>query len=185
MKFRKKLYLYLSENKRATNYPDKMEITFDEHGLIQPKEIIEISVEKLHHIFVEEREEKSYREKLFQRYLTYTASIEKNIGKILFQFVNGSFSTLKEKPKDIDLVSFIHYSDYKSKQAEIELFLSDWENVVEIDGFIAPFSYSGHPHFIESQLSYEYWKSLYSFTRKQENGQSLSKGLIKINFYDQ
>ena len=48
-----------------------MELQFDEHGLITPKEIIELSLVDFERIFVKERKEKAHRQKIFDEYLKH------------------------------------------------------------------------------------------------------------------
>ncbi|MFK7933218.1 MAG: hypothetical protein AB8G22_06885 [Saprospiraceae bacterium] len=109
--------------------------------------------------------------------------MDREIGKILFQFVNGSFTTLKAKPKDIDVVSFIDYRIYMKFEEQIIDLCNKWNEVEELDIAILPQSYPGHPLFIQAQLAYEFWTSLFSRTRQDENRKRLPKGLIKINYY--
>ncbi len=96
-----------------------MELQFDEHGLLTPKEIIELSLVDFEHIFVKERKGKIHRQQIFEQYLKHNQQIEKEIGNILFQFVNGSFTTLKIKPNDIDVVSFIDYRVFRKSEDKI------------------------------------------------------------------
>jgi len=165
------------------NYPVKMDFQFDKHGLITPKEIIELSLGDFERIFVKERTEKKHRQRIFKEYLQHNKQIQKEIGTILFQFVNGSFTTLKAKPNDIDVVSFIDYRIYRKKEEEILQLEEYFDKFDKLDIHIIPRSYPGHPGFIEIQLMYEYWKALFSRTREM-NRKRLSKGLIKINFYE-
>ena len=161
-----------------------MEITFDKHGLISQKEIIEVSLEDLERVFVNEQVEKEHRARLFEQYLTYTKEIEQKIGAILFQFVNGSFTTLKEQPNDIDVVSFVDYRVYQQKTEMVERLAEKWANVSGIDGYVVARSYPGHPHFIYTQLTYEYWLELFSQTKPNEDGVFFRKGLIKLNHHE-
>jgi len=158
-----------------------MEILFDENGLITPKTIIEVSLIDLEQIFVNERKDKVHRKKIFDQYLLHNEKIQQQIGNILFQFVNGSFTTLKEKPNDIDVVTFIDYRTFRSKERTINDLSESWDGIAEIDAYIIPKSYPGHPLFIQSQLMYEYWKTLFSRTREDNSGKRLEKGLLKVN----
>lgn len=159
-----------------------MRLQFDEHGLITPKEIIELSLVDFERIFVKERKEKAHRQKIFEEYLRHNEQIQKEIGSILFQFVNGSFTTLKAKPNDIDVVSFIDYRIYNRKVEVMENLLTKWNSNKLLDAYFAPKSYGGHPYFIQSQIAFDYWIDLFTLTKKNENMGSLSKGLIKLNF---
>lgn len=160
-----------------------MNIKFDKHELITPKEIIELSLADFERIFVKERTEKEHRQAIFEEYLRHNEQIKQEVGAIIFQFVNGSFTTLKDKPNDIDVVSFVDYRIYRKKEEQILELENLFEKFEKLDIHIIPKSYPGHPSFIEIQLMYEYWKALFSRTREL-NGTRLGKGLIKINFYE-
>lgn len=161
-----------------------MDIQFDEHGLITPKEIIALSLEDFERIFVKEQQEKVHRQKIFDQYLRHNEQIQKEIGAILFQFVNGSFTTLKTKPKDIDVVSFIDYRIYFRKETEVKLLKERFQENQKLDAYLIYRSYPGHPQFIHAQFMYEYWAALFRRTREDDFGNRHSKGLIKINFYE-
>lgn len=160
-----------------------MELQFDKHGLIIPKEIIELSLVDFEHIFVKERKEKVHRQAIFEEYVRHNEQIQKEIGPILFQFVNGSFTTLKNKPNDIDVVSFIDYRVYNKKVEAMENLLIQWKSKKLLDAYFAPRSYAGHPYFIQSQIALDHWIDLFTLTKKNENVGALPKGLIKINFH--
>lgn len=160
-----------------------MNIEFDKHGLITPKEIMELSLGDFERIFVKERVAKDHRQQIFDEYLRHNEQIKKEVGAILFQFVNGSFTTLKDKPNDIDVVSFVDYRIYRKKEEKILELESQFDKFDKLDIHIIPKSYPGHPSFIEIELMHEYWKALFSRTR-EVNGTRLGKGLIKINFYE-
>ncbi len=162
-----------------------MELQFDEHGLITPKKIIELSLVDFERIFVKERTETVHRQKIFEEYLRHNEQIQKEIGPILFQFLNGSFTTLKAKPNDIDVVSFIDYRVFRGQEQNISSLMEAWKAKGSVDGYISARSYPGHPHFILTQLNYEYWKDLFTQTKPNNENQRFLKGLIKINFYEE
>jgi len=159
-----------------------MKVEFDENGLIVPNEIIDLPYDDLERIFVLEREEPQHRAELYKQYLQYLEDIQTKIGAITFQFINGSFVTLKEKPKDIDIVTFIDYRIYRQKEEQIESLSAKWDLIEQIDGYIVPRSYPGHPLFIQAQLILEYWKELFRSTRRNEKGEQFQKGFLKITF---
>lgn len=157
-------------------------MTFDNHGHITPYQIIEISLKEFEFFFVSSREEKNHRNKLFSAYLEYLAAIEKIVGPNFFQLINGSFTTLKLKPNDLDFVTFVDYQILSNCENAINLLSESGKEKYDLDGFFAPHSLPGHPYFINSQLLFEYWKNLFSFTRMNHEGNHLPKGLIKITF---
>lgn len=161
-----------------------MNIKFDKHGLITPKEIIELSLADFERIFVKERTEKAHRQAIFEEYLRHNEQIKQEVGAILFQFINGSFTTFKDKPNDIDVVSFIDYRIYRKKEQAAIDYMNRCRGIKEVDGFIAFRSYPGHPYFMESQFKFDYWQDLFTLTKINREGNQFRKGVIKIEFYE-
>ena len=91
---------------------------------------------------------------------------------------------MKDKPNDIDVVSFIDYRVYGKCEEKISPLMEKWKIEGNVDGYIVARSYPGHPHFIFAQLTYEYWKDLFSQTEPNAKKEIFRKGLIKINFYE-
>lgn len=157
-------------------------IHFDKHGYLLPPEIIEISLADFERYFVLDLADRGRRVEIFEIYLRYLSELYEVVGKEFFQLVNGSFTTKKELPGDIDLTTFVDYRICRDCEDEIIGIGNKWENERLIDCYIIPLSYQGHPRFIQSQLAYEYWRSLYSLSKPNEKGQSYPKGILKINF---
>lgn len=157
-------------------------IQFDKNGYLVPYEIIEISLADFEQTFVTSMPEKEQRSKIFATYLQYLSELFEVVGKDFFQFVNGSFTTTKELPNDIDFVTFVDYRICRSCEEKIFKLGNRWENKKLINCYFVPFSYPGHPRFIQSQLAYDYWKNLFSSDREDFEGKSNPKGLIKISF---
>ena len=114
--------LSLSRNfyEKSTN-PAKMDVQFDEHGLITPKEIIALSLADFERIFVKERKEKKYRQQIFDEYLRHNDQIQREVGPILFQFVNGLFLVLLAAVR-FDFLSSLSHIWYSFQQEPL-LFL--------------------------------------------------------------
>ena len=157
-------------------------IQFDEHGYLFPHEIIEISLADFERYFVADLPDKERRNEIFETYSQYLSELIEVVGKDFFQLVNGSFTTKKELPRDIDLTTFVDYRICRDCEDGIIQIGDKWENKRLIDCYIIPLSYQGHPRFIQSQLAYEYWRSLYSLSKPNEIGHACPKGLLKINF---
>lgn len=160
-----------------------IKIEFDEHGFIKPYKVIELTLSKFGEIFIKNMPETAHRERIFQRLLEYNLLVEKQIGKIQFQYLNGSFTTLKNKPKDIDVVSFISYTDFLRNEELISTISEAHFDDPDLDVFIVPLSFSGAPLFIQADLLHRYYLDLFSNYRKADN-KVYPKGLIKINYYE-
>jgi len=155
-------------------------IQFDEYGNLKPYEVIEISLGEFEEEFVSKLAEKEHRTEIFRAYLEYLNELFEVVGRDFFQLINGSFTTAKELPKDIDLATFVDYRVYQQKFEDITELTERWTLNNKIDCYLLPISYPGHPNFIETQLTFEYWKNLFSLSRRTTPNRQ--KGLIKITF---
>ena len=159
-----------------------MKIRFDEKGRLHPYEVIEMSIENFESIFVERQENVGHRRIIFEKYLDFNKELEDVVGRNYFQFVNGSFTTLKTTPGDIDVVSFVDYYMYKKHQDALEDLFYRKVSVKYLDAYILPISKPGYPDYIENQISLEWWKSLFGFTKSKVESKREPKGFIKIDF---
>jgi hypothetical protein len=82
-------------------------LTFDEIGHVYPYQIIEMTLAEFEQEFVENMEDRAHRKHLFFNYLRFIEDFRSAFGGSFFQWVNGSFTTTKLLPGDIDVVSFM------------------------------------------------------------------------------
>ena len=157
-------------------------MTFDKNGYLTPYEIIEISLDEFEEFFVLNLEDQTHRQKLFDSYQLFLDEIYDLIGNNFFQLINGSFTTQKLKPKDIDVVTFIDYKILNRFEDEIDHLSERSKKEFNLDAFFAPHCEPGHPYFIHAQLIFDYWKNFFSYSRKDKNGVHNPKGLFKIKF---
>jgi len=99
-----------------------------------------------------------------------------------FQWVNGSFTTNKPFPGDIDVVSFIEYDRFVSKLSQIEHFHSVAKNLYNTDAHFATVCKWNHRFHNRSEQDHAYWKDVFGFSRPDENGVRHPKGILKIQF---
>lgn len=157
-------------------------IQFDKQGYLFPHEIIELSLAAFEAYFVTNLPDKDRRKEIFEMYLQYLSELFEVVGKDFYQLVNGSFTTKKELPGDIDFITFVNYRVYRNSFEAIDKLNLKWENSNEIDSMILPFSYPGHPHFIQCNILFETKKNLYGNSRPDQFGNVYPKGIIKIQF---
>lgn len=84
-----------------------MQLTFDDNGYLLPHDAIHADLEVLEEAFASN----DHRRWLFGKLLSLLEKlILQDIGdSVVLLWVNGSFVTGKDLPKDIDLVVFIHH----------------------------------------------------------------------------
>ena len=154
-------------------------IQFDNRGFITPYEVVETDLNEFEQIFTFNE----HRKTLFQEYKLFLNSIQ-NLGITTFyQWINGSFTSMKMNPNDIDIVTFVPFADYeKHKRFFDKLFLNRYST--KIDCYFMKTYPESHPNFMtfrSNQLRF-----LYDFTKTtKKQGRTelkISKGLIKIEF---
>ena len=157
-------------------------ITFDEKGHIHPYEVIEMSLYDFERIFVKNMEEREHRKRLFSNYLRFIEDFKAAFGITFFQWVDGSFTTTKTTPGDIDIVTFVDYDLFACKLNVINHFHNIGKTEYEIDAHFAITCKWNH-RFYQRALSDEaYWKDIFGFSRPDEDGVRQPKGIIKIKF---
>lgn len=87
-----------------------MELVFDEKGNLKPYKAIEADLK----IFESTFATNELRKDLYDKYLNYLLDLKKVIGQEtnFYQWLNGSYVSKREKPQDIDLVTFIDFQVY-------------------------------------------------------------------------
>ena len=97
-----------------------MELNFDIRGNLKPYEVIETSMENFQKTFVNSFEEESTRLELFKNYNQYMSDLSHLLTKDFSQWIDGSFVSNRQNPKDIDLVTIIAYNDYEQNKVILE-----------------------------------------------------------------
>lgn len=95
-------------------------INFDTNGNVIPYEILEVSKKEFIDTFIFNR----HRWGMYAEYITFCRLLEEMGAKNYFQLIDGSFTTKKEYPKDIDIVTFVD-ADFFNKNAVKLLDLRD------------------------------------------------------------
>lgn len=90
----------------------------------------------LEQVFVNQFATSSTRRKLFEHFLDYNEALKKLISDGFTQWVNGSFVTKKENPRDIDVVTFVNYDLLQDKEQHFrQLRELRFKRRAEIDGY--------------------------------------------------
>ncbi len=147
-------------------------ITFDSKGNLQSGKPIDINLDELEQYFVFNL----YRRQQFEQYLNYLGELKTIIAVPFEQWVDGSFATLKEKPNDIDVVSFVPFEVYLSEEKRLAQLKKTFYPTLDLY-HVCDYEKT-HSNFIYSQSDRIEWLHLFSRIR----GQKLNKGFIKIYF---
>jgi len=99
-----------------------------------------------------------HRNKLFQDYLNYTKELCKIVSNQHFQWINGSFVTQKNTPRDIDLVSFIDYQLIDKYKQELKKFVYPLsKDVYNMDAYIVKLYPDNDKNSVFSKSDTLYW----------------------------
>lgn len=161
-----------------------MELNFDIRGNLHPYEIIQVSFKDFKKVFVDSFESDSTRQRLFEKYLVYLNDLQQILGADFFQWIDGSFVSTKYNPKDIDLLTVIHYQDYEKNIKEIEKAFSgqNARKLYEVDAYVMGNYPQGHTKYRFTQSDLLYWRSLFGTTRVSRSRRQFRKGFVQINF---
>lgn len=157
-------------------------IQFDEHGYLKPYEGIEATVETLKEFFVNGFRESHSRQALFGNYRQYTKSFKQRVFPYFEQWVNGSFVSLNPNPRDIDVVAFLDYRVFSSKEKLLDEFLSFSLEAEGIDAYIVPVFPEGHENFLVAERFKGQWYNRFTSTKANEADRIFRKGFLKIKF---
>ena len=129
-------------------------LNFTDSGLLTPREAIEVSRPIFYDQFVRAFSTSQTRARLFNEWINYNKLLRSEIGQDFFQWIDESFVTLKQNPKDIDLVSFIPHQLYERHHRVLDnLWTDNWEQKG-----IYP---ANHPAFdYETKRDWEQWMPL-------------------------
>ncbi len=158
-------------------------LTFDEHGYLTPQEGIEADIDTLKAYFVDAFPNSERRRWLFDNYLRYTYRFQDEVFPRFEQWINGSFVTQKENPKDIDIVTFVEHWVYeKRKDKVMDKFWTFSLEKERIDAYIVKVYPPEHPLYSKYKDDVRKYKALYSRSRRDSNDIKHPKGFLKLYF---
>jgi hypothetical protein len=145
-------------------------INFDANGNIFPYEIIEVSTKDILDQFIFN----SHRWRIYSEYLIFLRTLEEmGIGSC-FQFIDGSFTTTKEYPKDIDVVTFVEASFFNQNAVKL---LDLRDQFSQIDCFFVPLYQPEERNYFVTQFGLFEWEQLFNTDREYK-----PKGILKVTF---
>ena len=148
-----------------------MKLQFDDFGNLFPYKIITISLDDFEENFVFNE----HRKQLFESYLQIIIDL-KAIGIEHFtHWINGSYTTLKFAPNDIDIVTLIDYRLYNTYEKELLDLKKRYVGTLDFY-FLIDYPQT-HKNINRTQFDKTEWRFLFSTDRRKK-----SKGFISINF---
>ncbi|MBB3836707.1 hypothetical protein FHS57_000689 [Runella defluvii] len=154
---------------------------FDNYGHLVPYDIIDTDLAAFERIFVTDFTHSSTRSGIFEAYLNYLSDLKQIIGGGFYQWIDGSFTTLKRNPNDIDLVTFIEAQTLQKHASEIgKLHSTNLYRGRKIDAYTVVTYEPTHQHYDIFRMDYLDW--LYQFSRNTRIKENPKKGVIQIKF---
>jgi hypothetical protein len=155
------------------------DLVFDKNGLLTPYKAIETDLETLDKYFTTNETRKA----IYQNYLDYLLDLKSEISPNFRQWINGSFVTLKEKPNDIDIVTFLDFQTCETLEKKLTNFkglqlLKD----KQIDAYFIKVYPKDHQFYAFTEGDILEWLNQFSYTRRNKQGRRLEKGFLEINF---
>lgn len=118
----------------------------------------------------------AHRQQLLEKYYEFLKILKTMPIGSYHQWINGSFTTRKEYPNDIDFVSFVNSSFYRTFENRLMGLAYDFKQY-GLDAYFEPVY--PESHFISAVTRYNKadWQQLYCRDRQYR-----SKGFIQVNF---
>jgi hypothetical protein len=145
-------------------------IEFDNNGYVKPYAIIEINIDDLKNYFAHN----SVRKVIFESYLNFIIDLQQILDSPFEQWIDGSFTTKKQLPFDIDVVNFVEYQTFFRKREMLNRLKS---NHPKIDAYYSEVYPDNHKNATLNIMNKWQWQDVYDTDRLGRK-----KGILKINF---
>lgn len=158
-------------------------LQFNQKGFLTPHTIIQSSVVELEEEFVKNIPSQ-LRKEIFAKYIIYCKALNEAChNKPFIQWINGSFTTKKAEPGDIDIVSFIDHSVLGNSLKLFEQFAYPNSEInYQVDAYIVPVfpeRHKLHFLFISDRLD---WLDRFNKTWLNRAGKRYAKDFLEINW---
>ncbi|WP_370726407.1 DUF6932 family protein [Fibrella aquatica] len=150
-----------------------MMLILNENGLLIPGGLIDTSLHEVEEAFVFSMPLSSNRSQLFDQLSSYINEVKVIIGETFTYWLDGSFTTSKLNPKDVDIVLFVDYRKHQQFNRELDQLRSVRKPV--IDSYFVPVYPSGHRNYRLYELSQTEWLYVFGTTRDYKN-----KGILSL-----
>jgi hypothetical protein len=145
-------------------------IEFDNNGYVKPYTIIEINIDDLKNYFAHN----SVRKVIFESYLNFIIDLQQIVDSPFEQWIDGSFTTKKQLPFDIDVVNFVEYQTFFKKRDMLNRLKN---NYPKIDTYFSEVYPDNHKNATLNIMNKWQWQDVYDTDRLGRK-----KGILKINF---
>ena len=155
----------------------EIRLEFDQHGNLSPAQALVANLENIEAVLVNPFSTSSTRHRLWKNYLIYLSEVRDTIGTGFYQWIDGSFATLKPDPGDIDLMTFLDWQTYELHERELRDQRRAWGKR-GLDCYYMKVYPEDHKMFYLYEMDLALWKFQFGYsTRTNRN-----KGYLQINF---
>ncbi|MBP8240313.1 MAG: hypothetical protein KAX50_10145 [Saprospiraceae bacterium] len=157
-------------------------LQFDPKGFLIPDQRMDCTLEELRQVFVESVPD-DQREKLFAGLLTFLKDLFAGLPvEEVVVWIDGSFTTKKRNPNDIDLVYFLDAETTAKYEGMLGDHFSSPEslNLYGIDAYLVRVYTESHPLYFCTQADRAYWMYFFTKTRKDRRGNTHKKGFLEL-----
>ncbi len=157
-------------------------LQFAPNGYLTPDNVIQTDLSEFENCFVS-KISSTNRKKLLANFLDFNFEFLQEFKlQELKLWVNGSFTTLKPNPKDIDLLIFVDFEFYQKFEAEIKGIFSKekMQKDFGLDIYYLEIFPENHPKRAFTLSDFAYWKNQFSKTRPDRKGKIFKKGFVEL-----
>jgi len=161
-----------------------MELTFDFKGYLTPYNRIELTLEQFEETFVGKFPSSTTRPKNYQCYLSFLEDFKTEITGNFTHWINGSFTTKKNNPRDIDFATLIEYQNYERNRELIDskYRLEGARKGYHVDAYTVEIYPESHEKYLICKADLLYWDAWFRKAKKNRAKKSFPKGYIEIKF---
>ena len=160
-------------------------IELNQKGLIVPDYNVPSTVLELATVFVKDRPT-SQRTILFDGYLSYMDDLCTCLGDIQFtQWIDGSFTTAKQHPGDIDIVTFLNFDVVDQLGAALSPFKYPESLRYGMDAYLVRVFPPEHRLFALYIGDRAYWLDRCTKTERNRRGIVHRKGFLELFYQDE
>ncbi|GAB3643148.1 DUF6932 family protein [Spirosoma arcticum] len=160
-------------------------IELNQKGLIVPDYNVPSTVLELATVFVRDRQTPR-RTALFDGYLNYMGDLCACLGDEHFtQWVNGSFTTAKQHPDDIDTVTFLNFDVVDKLGSALNPFKYPESLSYSMDAYLVRVFPPEHRLFALYVGERAYWLDRFTKTERSRLGIVHRKGFLELMYQDE
>lgn len=128
----------------------------------------------------------SKRHEIFLNYQRFLNDFSKEVTTDFVQWINGSFVTRKQNPRDIDFVTILDHVVFQEKERLIEnkFRLLAAREIYSVDAYTIRKYPETHPKYNICRDELVYWNHWFSYSKKNQAKKKFSKGFVEIIFGD-